>query len=451
MAFKSLWEKGRTSPEAEDPQQVINGERVAFFYDIKHKIHNRFVEEANLAALDTMDATEVREEISKIVDYFLSEEKALLNKEEKKALTEEILDELTGLGPIEPFFKDPTVSDILCNTYKDIYVERKGLLEKTNARFLDNTHLMNIIDRIISRVGRRIDESSPMVDARLADGSRVNAIIPPLALDGPILSIRRFSVDPLKMEDLINFKTLIPDVAVLLAGCVQAKLNVMISGGTGAGKTTLLNILSGFIPGNERIVTIEDSAELQLQQEHVVRLETRPESIEGTGLVTQRDLVRNSLRMRPDRIIVGEVRGSEAFDMLQAMNTGHEGSLTTIHANSPRDSLTRLESMILMTGIDLPEHAMRFMISSALDIIIQTARQTDGTRKVTSISEVVGMEGEVITLQDIFIFEKTGIDSNGKVLGRFRATGIRPKFADKLEVAGINLPEDLFFSGKFFE
>ena len=451
MAFKSLWEKGRTSPEAEDPQQVINGERVAFFYDIKHKIHNRFVEEANLAALDTMDATEVREEISKIVDYFLSEEKALLNKEEKKALTEEILDELTGLGPIEPFFKDPTVSDILCNTYKDIYVERKGLLEKTNARFLDNTHLMNIIDRIISRVGRRIDESSPMVDARLADGSRVNAIIPPLALDGPILSIRRFSVDPLKMEDLINFKTLIPDVAVLLAGCVQAKLNVMISGGTGAGKTTLLNILSGFIPGNERIVTIEDSAELQLQQEHVVRLETRPESIEGTGLVTQRDLVRNSLRMRPDRIIVGEVRGSEAFDMLQAMNTGHEGSLTTIHANSPRDSLTRLESMILMTGIDLPEHAMRFMISSALDMIIQTARQTDGTRKVTSISEVVGMEGEVITLQDIFIFEKTGIDSNGKVLGRFRATGIRPKFADKLEVAGINLPEDLFFSGKFFE
>lgn len=309
---------------------------------------------------------------------------------------------------------------------------------------------MNIIDRIISRVGRRIDESSPMVDARLADGSRVNAIIP-LAIDGPILSIRRFSVDPLKMDDLINFKTLTPDVAVLLAGCVQAKLNVMISGGTGAGKTTLLNILSGFIPGNERIVTIEDSAELQLQQEHVVRLETRPESIEGTGQVTQRDLVRNSLRMRPDRIVIGEVRGSEAFDMLQAMNTGHEGSLTTIHANTPRDSLTRLESMILMTGIDLPEHAMRFMVSSALDMIIQTARMTDGTRKVTSISEIVGMEGDIITLQDIFIFEKTGIDSSGKVLGHFRATGIRPKFADKLEIAGINLPDDLFFSGKHFE
>ncbi len=451
MAFKNLWEREKPSAEETDPKAAASGERVAFFYDIKHKIHNRFVEEANLSALENMDAAEVRVEIVKIIDYFLSEEKALLNEAEKKALAEEILDELTGLGPIEPFFKDPTISDILVNTYKNIYVERKGLLEKTNARFIDNAHLMNIIDRIISRVGRRIDESSPMVDARLADGSRVNAIIPPLSIDGPILSIRRFSVDPLKMDDLINFKTLIPDVAFLLSGCVQAKLNIMISGGTGAGKTTLLNILSGFIPGNERIVTIEDSAELQLQQEHVVRLETRPESIEGTGLVSQRDLVKNSLRMRPDRIIIGEVRGSEAFDMLQAMNTGHEGSLTTIHANTPRDSLTRLESMILMTGIDLPEHAMRFMVSSALDVIIQTARLTDGTRKVTSISEVVGMEGDVITLQDIFVFEKTGIDKNGKVLGRFRATGIRPKFADKLEVAGVNLPEDLFFSGKSFE
>ncbi|OEU48324.1 MAG: pilus assembly protein CpaF [Desulfuromonadales bacterium C00003096] len=451
MAFKNLWDREKPSTEAADQQTVANGARVAFFYDIKHKIHNRFVEEANLSALENMDAAEVREEIVKIVDYFLSEEKALLNEEEKKALTDEILDELTGLGPIEPFFKDPTISDILVNTYKDIYIERKGLLEKTNARFIDNAHLMNIIDRIISRVGRRIDESSPMVDARLADGSRVNAIIPPLAIDGPILSIRRFSVDPLKMDDLINFKTLIPDVALLLAGCVEAKLNIMISGGTGAGKTTLLNILSGFIPGNERIVTIEDSAELQLQQEHVVRLETRPESIEGTGLVDQRDLVRNSLRMRPDRIVIGEVRGSEAFDMLQAMNTGHDGSLTTIHANTPRDSLTRLESMILMTGIDLPEHAMRFMVSSALDLIIQTARLTDGTRKVTSISEVVGMEGNIITLQEIFIFEKTGIDKNGKVLGSFRATGIRPKFADQLEISGINLPDDLFFSGKSFE
>jgi pilus assembly protein CpaF len=290
-----------------------------------------------------------------------------------------------------------------------------------------------------------------MVDARLADGSRVNAIIPPLALDGPILSIRRFSVNPLKMDDLINFKTLTPDIATLLAGSVKSKLNIMISGGTGAGKTTLLNILSGYIPGNERIITIEDSAELQLQQEHVVRLETRPASIEGTGMVTQRDLVRNSLRMRPDRIIVGEVRGSEAFDMLQAMNTGHEGSLTTIHANTPRDSLTRLESMILMTGVSLPEHAMRFMISSALDMVVQVSRLADGTRKVTSIAEVVGMEGEVITLQDIFVFERQGIDADGKVIGRFHATGIRPKFADKLEVAGIDLPEDLFFAHKYFE
>jgi pilus assembly protein CpaF len=449
VALNNLWTKESAKNQAPEAQK--NGEKTSFFYEIKRKIHNRFVEEANLAALEAMPLADVKEEIVKIVDFFLSEEKLLLNETERNDLVAEIIDELTGLGPIDPFFKDPTVSDILCNTYKDIFVERRGLLEKTSARFIDNAHLMNIIDRIISRVGRRIDESSPMVDARLADGSRVNAIIPPLALDGPILSIRRFSVDPLKMEDLINFKTLTPDIATLLAGCVQAKLNVMISGGTGAGKTTLLNILSGFIPGKERIVTIEDSAELQLQQEHVVRLETRPASIEGTGLVTQRDLVRNSLRMRPDRIIIGEVRGAEAFDMLQAMNTGHEGSLTTIHANSPRDSLTRLESMIMMTGINLPETAMRFMISSALDLIIQESRLTDGTRKITSISEVVGMEGDVITLQDIFVFEKMGIDKNGKVLGRYRATGIRPKFADRLEVAGIEVPEDLFFSHKYSE
>lgn len=451
MAIKDLFSSGKSAPPVQPPAKQADGGRDALFYEIKHKIHNRFVEEANLAALDDLDQAEVKTEISKIVDYFLREEQVLLNEEEHQSLILEILDELTGLGPIEPFFKDPTVSDILCNTYKDIYVERRGLLERTPARFVDNAHLMNIIDRIISRVGRRIDESSPMVDARLADGSRVNAIIPPLALDGPILSIRRFSVNPLKMDDLINYKTLTPDIATLLAGSVKAKLNIMISGGTGAGKTTLLNILSGFIPGNERIITIEDSAELQMQQEHVVRLETRPASIEGTGMVTQRDLVRNSLRMRPDRIIVGEVRGSESFDMLQAMNTGHEGSLTTIHANTPRDSLTRLESMILMTGVSLPEHAMRFMISSALDMVVQVSRLADGTRKVTSIAEVVGMEGEVITLQDIFVFERQGIDANGKVVGRFRATGIRPKFADKLEIAGVDVPEDLFFAHKYFE
>jgi len=432
-----------TQPPSDSPavtQQIKND----LFYVMKRKIHGRLVEEANLAALDTLEPAEIRNEIENIVDYYLREEKALLNDSERRELISEIIDELLGLGPLEPFFKDPSVADVLVNTYKNIYVERFGLLHKTNSRFVDNAHLMNIIDRIISRVGRRIDESSPMVDARLPDGSRVNAIIPPLAIDGPILSIRRFSVSPLKMEDLINFKTLTPDIAQLLAGCVKAKLNIMISGGTGAGKTTLLNILSAYIPGNERIITIEDSAELQLQQEHVVRLETRPPNIEGSGQVTQRDLVRNSLRMRPDRIVIGEVRGAEAFDMLQAMNTGHEGSLTTIHANTPRDSLTRLESMILMTGANLPERAMRFMICSALDLVIQVSRMTDGSRRVTSIAEVVGMEGEVITLQDIFIFEKKGIDDKGKVIGAHRSTGIRPKFSERLEAAGIEVPEKLF-------
>lgn len=414
------------------------------FYELKHKLHNRLIEELNLAALDIIDTTQIRPEISGVVERFLAEENVLLNSEERKELTDQVLDELLGLGPIEPLLKDPYVSDILCNTYHDIYVERFGMLEKTNARFVDNAHLMNIIDRIISKVGRRIDESTPMVDARLADGSRVNAIIPPLAIDGPMLSIRRFSVHPLKMEDLINYNSLTPEIATLLANCVAAKLNIMISGGTGSGKTTLLNVLSGFIPNQERILTIEDSAELQLQQEHVVRLETRPPSIEGTGQVNQRDLVRNSLRMRPDRIIIGEVRGAESFDMLQAMNTGHEGSMTTIHANSPRDSLTRLESMILQTGINLPEKTMRFMVSSALDMIVQISRLADGTRKIVSISEVVGMEGEVITLQQIFTFDQKGIDNEGKVVGRFKATGIRPKFAEKLEIAGFALDEELF-------
>ena len=421
------------------------------FYQIKQKIHNRLIEEANLAALDTMSTAEIQASVASVVNAYLYEEKILFNADETRALVEEIRDELTGLGPLEPFFKDPTVSDVLVNTYKNIYVERRGLLYKTKGRFADNAHLRNIIDRIISRVGRRIDESMPMVDARLPDGSRVNAIIPPLALDGPILSIRRFAVIPLKIEDLVNGKTITPEIATFLAGCVKAKLNIMISGGTGSGKTTLLNVLSAFIPDNERIITIEDSAELQLQQEHVVRLETRTASIEGTGTVTQRDLVRNSLRMRPDRIIIGEVRGPEAFDMLQAMNTGHEGSLTTIHANAPRDSLTRLESMILMTGANLPEKAMRFMISSALDLIIQVSRFTDGSRKVVSLCEVVGTEGDVVTLQDIFVYEKRGINKEGKVLGSFRATGIRPKFADKLEMAGIEVPEDLFINTKSSE
>ncbi|MBE0598424.1 MAG: CpaF family protein [Desulfuromonadales bacterium] len=398
-----------------------------------------------------MDITDVRPELRSIVETLLQEEKALLNEEEINLLVGEIVDELRGLGPIEPFLRDPTVSDILINTYRHIYVERHGLLERTRSRFLDDRHLMNVLDRIVSRVGRRIDESTPMVDARLQDGSRVNAIIPPLAIDGPIVSIRRFAVQPLKMEDLIRYGAITPEVGKFLGGCVRAKLNIMISGGTGAGKTTLLNVLSGFIPNSERIVTIEDAAELQLQQEHVIRLETRPPSIEGKGQVGQRELVINSLRMRPDRIIVGEVRGPEAFDMLQAMNTGHEGSLTTIHANTPRDSLTRLESMVLMTGVQLPEKAMRFMVSSALDLIIQGSRLPDGSRKIVSISEVVGMEGDMVTLQEIFVYEKKGLDENGKVLGRFHATGIRPKFADRLELAGIKLPPDLFNADRWHE
>ncbi|MEJ2201503.1 MAG: CpaF family protein [Desulfuromonadaceae bacterium] len=455
MALKSIFHKSKYSPF---PQESVEPTPALFspttsepirddtFYEIKHQIHNRLVDEINLTALETMSRDEMTPEIGHIVEKFLNEGKMILNEQEKASLIAEIIDELTGLGPIEPLLKDVTVSDILCNTYSDIYVERFGLLEKTPLRFRDNNHLMNIIDRIVSRVGRRIDESVPMVDARLADGSRVNAIIPPLSLDGPMLSIRRFAVKPLKAEDLINNASLTKAIDQLLEGCVRAKLNILISGGTGAGKTTLLNVLSGYIPPNDRIITIEDSAELQMQQPHVVRLETRPASIEGTGLITQRDLVRNSLRMRPDRIVIGEVRGAESFDMLQAMNTGHEGSLSTIHANSPRDSLTRLESMILTTGFNLPEQAMRFMIASALDVIIQISRFSDGTRKIKSITEVVGMEGQVVTLQDIFAYEKQGIDKHGRVVGQFRATGIRPKFAEKLELAGIEVPEELFDS-----
>jgi pilus assembly protein CpaF len=421
-------------------------DRTESFFEIKKRIHSRIIEEINLAALNTMLPEEIEPEISKIVKVLLNQERLLLNQTEQTSLIKEILDELLGLGPIECLLKDPNVSDILCNSYKNVYIEKFGKLEKTSIRFADNAHLMNIIDRIVAPLGRRIDESSPMVDARLPDGSRVNAIIPPLAIDGPMLSIRRFAVDPLKMEDLIGYGSLTPEIADLLSKCVRAKLNIMISGGTGSGKTTLLNILSGFIPSSERIITIEDSAELQLQQEHVVRLETKPASLEGIGQITQRDLVRNSLRMRPDRIVIGEVREGEAFDMLQAMNTGHDGSLGTVHANSPRDSLSRIESMILMAGINLPEKSMRFMISSALDLIVQVGRLQDGKRKLLSLTEVTGMESDVITLQDIFVFEKRGIDQDGNIIGRFRATGIRPRFADQLETAGLEVPEEIFCS-----
>lgn len=433
-------------PPATEAQEALPKDPA--YYEIKHKIHSRLVEEINLQALEVLDSTELHPEVAAVIEHLLQEEKVLLNEKETEDLVDEIIDELKGLGPIEPFFKDPTISDILCNTYRDIYVERFGRLERTPARFLNDAHMMNIIDRIVSRIGRRIDESTPMVDARLADGSRVNAIIPPLAIDGPILSIRRFAANPLQVEDLIRLQTLTPEIARFVAGCVKARLNVMVSGGTGAGKTTLLNVLSRNIPNGERIITIEDAAELQLQQPHVVRLETRPPNIEGAGMIGQRELVRNSLRMRPDRILIGEVRGPEAFDMLQAMNTGHEGSLTTIHANSPRDSLTRLESMVLMTGVHLPEKAMRFMISSALDLIIQVSRLADGSRKVTSITEVAGLEGEMITLQDIFLFEKRGLDKEGNIAGRFRATGIRPKFSEKLETLGIVMDEEWFELGR---
>ena len=456
MAFKDIlipkgfFDRDVMDHDVIDQESTNIPQRTDQFYEIKRRIHGRIIEEANLSIIDTIEPEVIREEVKRSVDYFLEDEKGLLNEEDHQALITEIIDELIGLGPLEPLLKDRYVSDILCNTYKNVYVERFGILEKTNIRFMDDAHLMNIIDRIISRVGRRLDESTPMVDARLADGSRVNAIIPPLAVDGPILSIRRFAVDPLQMADLINYKSLTPEIADFLGKCVKAKLNIMISGGTGSGKTTLLNILSGFISGKERIVTIEDSAELQLRQEHVVRLETRPENIEGTGQVTQRDLVINSLRMRPDRIIVGEVRGPEAFDMLQAMNTGHDGSLTTLHANTPRDSLSRLESMIFMTGIKLPEKSTRFMISSALDLIIQGTRLADGTRKITTVSEVVGIEGDVITLQEIFVYEKKGLDKDGKVLGHFRATGIRPKIAEKLEIAGLSVDEALFDPEKVY-
>jgi pilus assembly protein CpaF len=367
-----------------------------------------------------------------------------LSRQEREQLVLEVEHETFGLGPLEPLMQDPTVSDILVNGSKEVYVERRGKLERTRVIFRDDAHLMQVIERIVSAVGRRVDESSPMVDARLPDGSRVNAVIPPLALDGPVLSIRRFAADPYRMTDLVEFGTLTSGLAEILRAAVQARLNILVSGGTGAGKTTMLNVLSNAIPNTERIVTIEDSAELQLQQEHVVRVETRPPNIEGQGAVTQRDLVRNALRMRPDRIVVGEVRGPEVLDMLQAMNTGHDGSLSTVHANSTRDALSRLETMVLMSGISLPVRAMRDYIASALDLMIHLARLSDGTRKVTRVTEVVGMEEDVVTTQDIFVFEQQGIDADGRVHGFFRATGIRPKFSERLERAGIHLGPEVF-------
>jgi pilus assembly protein CpaF len=423
------------------------------YFEFKSRIHDRLLDLMDLSLIETLDRRILKAELGNLLERILEEDgyDIPLNLSERERLVTEIQDEVLGLGPLEPFLQDPSISDILVNTYKSIYLEKFGKLELTDARFKDNAHLMKIIDKIVSSVGRRIDESSPMVDARLADGSRVNAIIPPLSLEGPMLSIRRFAVNPLELEDLIDFKTLIPEIAELLKGIIRVKLNLLISGGTGSGKTTLLNVLSRFIPENERIITIEDAAELQLKQEHVVPLETRPPNIEGKGEITQRDLVINSLRMRPDRIIVGEVRGKEAFDMLQAMNTGHEGSVTTIHANSPRDALMRLETMVAMANFDIPSEFLRRYISSAMDVVIHVARLTDGTRKVVSLQEITGMEGSVITMQEVFSFKQQTIDSEGRIRGRFLFHGVRPKFIEKFEALGISLPADLFDPSKSFE
>jgi len=414
------------------------------FQQLKARLHREVLDRLNLESLQQMDRDSATQGIRALITDLMNQEMTPLSTAERRLIMDEILNEIFGLGPLEPLLADANINDILVNTFDQIYVERNGKLETTTVTFKDDNHLMQIIDRIVSRVGRRIDESSPMVDARLADGSRINAIIPPLSIDGPHLSIRKFRKDALSGEDLIRYGSLTAPSLELLAGCVKARLNVLISGGTGAGKTTLLNVLSSFIPNNERIVTIEDSAELQLRQEHVVRLETRPPNIEGEGQVTQRQLVINSLRMRPDRIVVGEVRGGEAIDMLQAMNTGHDGSLTTIHANAARDALARLETMVAMAGFNLPPRAVKEQVASAIDLVIQVARHSDGTRRMTSLSEIIGMEEDVITMQEIFVFEKSGIDEEGKVVGRFRPTGIRPRFADRLRVCGIHLPVEMF-------
>jgi len=410
----------------------------------KQRINERLLTVLDLSLIDTVESDKARSEIRDIAERLLSEESAPLSRKQRRLIVERIEDEVMGLGPLEPLLADATISDILVNGFDTIYIERRGKLELTNAQFSNHAHLLNTIDRIVSAVGRRIDESSPMVDARLADGSRVNAIIPPLAIDGAMLSIRRFGVDLLAMEDLIELGTLTAEVAQVLQAIVKARLNIIVSGGTGSGKTTTLNILSGYIPQDERIVTIEDSAELQLRQPHVVRLETRPPNIESKGEVTSRDLVRNSLRMRPERIIIGEVRGAEALDMLQAMNTGHDGSITTIHANAPRDSLGRIENMVSMAGVNFPINALRSQIASAIDIVLQIARLEDGQRKLVSVQEINGMEGDIITMSELFTFQREGMDDEGNVIGNLRATGIIPAFHKNLSHRGIDLPIEVF-------
>jgi pilus assembly protein CpaF len=435
----------RTAPPLESvPRPNTQQQPRAQYVALKANVHRKMLNRLNLEALSQSDRKSAESEIRTLVGELLGEEGTPISLGERETLLGELLDEVFGLGPLEPLLRDETISDILVNTYKHVFVERGGQLERVPTTFQDDKHLMRVIDRIVSGVGRRVDDSSPMVDARLLDGSRVNAIIPPLAVDGPILSIRRFPAERLKADDLVTLRALTRPMLDFLSHCVRARLNGLISGGTGAGKTTLLNVLSGFIGERERIVTIEDAAELQLHQEHVARLETRPPNVEGKGAVRQRQLVINALRMRPDRIVVGEVRGEEALDMLQAMNTGHDGSLTTVHANTPRDALSRIETMIAMGATNLPEKAMRQQIASAIQLVVQQTRLSDGSRKVTSIAEITGMEGDVITMQEIFVFEKMGVTQDGKVIGRFRATGVRPKCCERLKMSGIHLPADMF-------
>jgi pilus assembly protein CpaF len=440
----SLRDKLSAQPSDGEQAPVLAVQRDAY-KQLKEQMHVKLLERFDLTALETLSPEQLRHEIATMIDSMLFDEQTPVSALERRMLVRDIQHEMLGFGPLELLMADPSVSDILVNAYDQIYVERKGRLELTDVTFTDDKHLLRIIDKIVSLVGRRIDESSPMVDARLPDGSRVNAVIPPIALDGPMMSIRRFAHIPLRMDNLVHdLHTLTPEMAQMLEGLSRAKVNMLISGGTGAGKTTLLNILSGYIPESERLVTIEDAAELQLQQPHVVRLETRPPNIEGKGEVTARALVKNALRMRPDRIIIGEVRGAEAVDMLQAMNTGHEGSLTTIHANTPRDAVSRLENMIGMANLNLPHKAARQQIASAITVVIQALRLTDGQRKITSIQEVTGMEGDVLTMQEIFGYHQTGVDSDGKIIGHFQASGVRPRFTERLSSFGIQLPDRMF-------
>jgi len=414
------------------------------YYALKTRLHQSLIAKIDLAAAETMPADQLRTQLREVLLGLIADEAIPMNEHERRSLVSDLQHEVLGLGPLEPLLADPDISEIMVNGFETVFVEKRGRIERVAIRFNDDTHLLKIIDKIVSRVGRRIDEASPMVDARLPDGSRVNAIISPIALDGPALSIRRFAVKPLKMSDLVERRTLTPGMAELLAGMVKAKTNILISGGTGSGKTTLLNILSSYIPEHERIITIEDTAELQMQQSHVVRLETRPANSEGRGEISMRSLVKNSLRMRPDRIVLGEVRGGEVIDMLQAMNTGHDGSLTTVHANTPRDALGRLENLVGLGGVSLPVKPLRQQIASAINVVVQATRLSDGSRKITSIHEITGMEGEVISTQEIFHFERSGVAADGTVLGRFKPTGVRPLLADRLKLSGVSLGEDLF-------